>query len=330
MSEITFTVTIRVNAVPVKAQKAKRNKLPTKAKTQKTKKNAKKEQKNMPEQKTQEKEEVPRVYAIWEKLEMPLFHPRKTVANTPTKYGEKRLIKGTEEYEERKADLDRELDFIQRELEMKAAMMEAEIKRRQKFTQPSAFKEMVVKPDLSELYRLAAIGAKVEEENQKKVPEAEMTRQPKYGRKDRNYPQGPMSGYMAYGKVRRPQLAVADPFMPFGDMTKKISQEWNAMSPEEKEPYTKVAAADKERYLREKAEYQKSPLPKKPAKPMTASRCFVVERIGKSTISDPISVEDLEEEWNCMSDTQKSRYNGLAMQDQLRYQRQLEEYQARK
>jgi HMG (high mobility group) box len=56
------------------------------------------------------------------------------------------------------------------------------------------------------------------------------------------HPKNARSGYMAYGEFRRPQLNAASPKMEFGEITKQIALEWNAMSDAEKQSYN--ASAD--------------------------------------------------------------------------------------
>ncbi len=75
-------------------------------------------------------------------------------------------------------------------------------------------------------------------------------------KKDPAAPKRPQSGYMAYGAKRRPELKKEEPNLSFGDTTKKIAAEWNSMSEGDKAPFQATAAADKERYLREKETYE--------------------------------------------------------------------------
>lgn len=67
-------------------------------------------------------------------------------------------------------------------------------------------------------------------------------------------PMRPMSSWMAYGAIRRPQIKVIHPQLAFGDITKQMAAEWNGMSDAQKAPYDLLAKEDKERYKREKAE----------------------------------------------------------------------------
>jgi hypothetical protein len=75
-------------------------------------------------------------------------------------------------------------------------------------------------------------------------------------KKDPNAPKRPASGYMFYGQKRRPELKKSDPKLGFGDLTKQIAGEWNALSDQEKKPFLKLALKDKARYEKEKEAYE--------------------------------------------------------------------------
>ena len=48
----------------------------------------------------------------------------------------------------------------------------------------------------------------------------------------------------------------ANPDLKFGDITKKVSEQWKALNKEEKVPYEEMAAQDKKRYEKEKKAYE--------------------------------------------------------------------------
>lgn len=75
-------------------------------------------------------------------------------------------------------------------------------------------------------------------------------------KKDPNAPKRGSSGYIFYGKKRRPEIKEEDPDMAFGDITKMIAAEWKELSDKEKKPYLAQAAKDKIRYEKEKKEYE--------------------------------------------------------------------------
>lgn len=57
--------------------------------------------------------------------------------------------------------------------------------------------------------------------------------------------------------VRREELRTQFPDMHHLDVTKKIGEEWTALSDEQKKPYLDAAAEDKMRYQNEMKEYNK-------------------------------------------------------------------------
>ena len=69
-------------------------------------------------------------------------------------------------------------------------------------------------------------------------------------------PKRPMSGYMAYGLKRRPEIKASMPGITFADLTKQVAGEWDILSEDEKKPYLKIAEMDKIRYQEEKNAYE--------------------------------------------------------------------------
>jgi hypothetical protein len=79
---------------------------------------------------------------------------------------------------------------------------------------------------------------------------------PKKKVKDPNAPKAPKGSYIFFSMDARPKFKEADPNLSFGDLAKKFSAAWKEMDAEAKQPYEEQAAADKERYKRETAEYE--------------------------------------------------------------------------
>jgi len=73
--------------------------------------------------------------------------------------------------------------------------------------------------------------------------------------KDPNKPKGFKSAYNFCMADARPIVKAANPDLSFREMPKKLGEYWQALSKEERMPYEKMAAADKERYDREMAVY---------------------------------------------------------------------------
>lgn len=65
-------------------------------------------------------------------------------------------------------------------------------------------------------------------------------------------PRQAISAYLYFASDRRPQLKYENPDFYFGELTMQIATEWKHMTEEQKQPYIKLAKADKERYELEK------------------------------------------------------------------------------
>lgn len=77
-------------------------------------------------------------------------------------------------------------------------------------------------------------------------------------KKDPNAPKRNMSAFFLYSNHVRDRVKEENPGIKFGDVAKIISKEFKALEPAEKSKWDEAAAADKERYLAEKAEYEAS------------------------------------------------------------------------
>jgi structure-specific recognition protein 1 len=74
-------------------------------------------------------------------------------------------------------------------------------------------------------------------------------------KKDPNAPKKGMSAFMLFSNAIRATVKAESPELSFGDIAKAISEKWKVLDPAEKGKYEAQAAADKERYEREKKEY---------------------------------------------------------------------------
>jgi hypothetical protein len=78
--------------------------------------------------------------------------------------------------------------------------------------------------------------------------------------KDPNKPTQAKSAYMLYAASGRTTVREANPDLTFGEVTKVVAADWNAMSDENKSVWNRMAADDKERYQREMDAYKGSEL----------------------------------------------------------------------
>ncbi|XP_036137434.1 high mobility group protein 20A isoform X2 [Molossus molossus] len=65
-------------------------------------------------------------------------------------------------------------------------------------------------------------------------------------------------GYVRFMNERREQLRAKRPEVPFPEITRMLGNEWSKLPPEEKQRYLDEADRDKERYMKELEQYQKT------------------------------------------------------------------------
>ncbi|XP_026761740.1 high mobility group protein 20A [Galleria mellonella] len=91
----------------------------------------------------------------------------------------------------------------------------------------------------------------------KPCPRKPKKRKPKVPR-DVTAPRQPLTGYVRYLNERRDQLRAEQPDLGFAELTRQLASEWSKLPAEEKQQYLDAADQDKERYIREWAEYKKT------------------------------------------------------------------------
>lgn len=77
----------------------------------------------------------------------------------------------------------------------------------------------------------------------------------KKAKKDPDAPKKAMSAFMYFSNKMRPKIKAENPDISFGDLGKRIGELYRALTPEEKEPFEKMATNDKKRYERDNAAY---------------------------------------------------------------------------
>jgi len=78
--------------------------------------------------------------------------------------------------------------------------------------------------------------------------------------KDSNKPKRANSGWIYYCNKQRSVVMKKNPKMSIGDITKKLGEMWQKTSDKQREPFQKLATADKERYAQEMEEYKENML----------------------------------------------------------------------
>ncbi|THV00584.1 HMG-box [Dendrothele bispora CBS 962.96] len=107
--------------------------------------------------------------------------------------------------------------------------------------------------------------------------------------KDPNAPKRPASSYILYQNEVRPQLKEKYPDLNIGDLRKLMSEEWAAMSNEDKERYNKLASDAKKNYSEAKRAYDaRSPDEVAAANAAAASAAAVSFSHWVSIVSDII------------------------------------------
>jgi len=65
-------------------------------------------------------------------------------------------------------------------------------------------------------------------------------------------PKRPLTAYILFSNAMRPQLQAKDsPVLPFSEIARVLTQEWGALTDDNRQPYVRAAAQEKERYVRE-------------------------------------------------------------------------------
>lgn len=91
---------------------------------------------------------------------------------------------------------------------------------------------------------------------------SEEVEKPKKGRrekkaKDPNAPKRAMTPYLFYSQERRPGAKSENPGMNTRDLSRKMGEEWNAMSEDQKRSYVEKGNRAKEQYTQARANYIK-------------------------------------------------------------------------
>lgn len=76
--------------------------------------------------------------------------------------------------------------------------------------------------------------------------------------RDVTAPRQPLTGYVRFLNERRDQLRAEQPDLGFAELTRQLASEWSKLPAKEKQQYLDAADHDKERYIKEWAEYKKT------------------------------------------------------------------------
>ncbi len=90
-----------------------------------------------------------------------------------------------------------------------------------------------------------------------KLPEKERKNKSNKKVKDPNAPKRPMNAFMYFAKENRQSINNTHPEAKQSEIAKLLGTEWTGMNEKKKKKYVQLAEKDKERYVSEKANYDK-------------------------------------------------------------------------
>jgi hypothetical protein len=175
--------------------------------------------------------------------------------------------------------------------------------------------------------------------------------------KDANAPKRNLSTYLLYQNAMREQFKGENPGMTFGQLAKYTSHMYKNLTPDEKATWESRAAQDKARYDTELSAYVPPPGhdargvllvdprlrkrnrkrgPKDPLSPKRASGVYVLftNDMRPKVLVDFPGIKFVElgkvlgERWRALTPEQKKRYEGMAAQDKVRFQLDMQQYTA--
>lgn len=158
-------------------------------------------------------------------------------------------------------------------------------------------------------------------------------------------PKGKRSSYILFSQQFRASVVEENPDMSIGDIGREIGRMWKELDTEEKKHFKRQAEADKERYQREYAEFLanhpeiselKKSAPKKTSTkviaPRKAFQIFSKEQrpLIKKTMTDENSEtpsesdlkKRIKEEFDSLEEDERKKYDDLADEDKIRYERE--------
>jgi len=176
------------------------------------------------------------------------------------------------------------------------------------------------------------------EEPKKKKSKPKKEKKEKKERKAKKKSDGPKrakSAYIFYSTEQRPILKEAEPSLEFGELNKRLGEQWNNLDADEKKKYEEMSAADKKRFedeggvTKSKGKKRKQEGPKRA---LSAFMFFAQEWRPKLAEDNPdAGFGDLGklvgEKWKELTASEKKPYDKLNKEDKDRYAKELKEYE---
>ena len=152
--------------------------------------------------------------------------------------------------------------------------------------------------------------------------------------KDPNAPKRPMSSYFLFMNAKRAGVKEAEPDLKFGELTKKLTEKWKALTDKEKKIYEDAALVERKRYeteMREAGLLKEKKDENEPKRPQSAFFLFQAEAREKIKKENPdIKQTDLlkktGEEWRNLDAKKKAVYEKKAGLEKERYAKEKEAY----
>jgi len=164
-------------------------------------------------------------------------------------------------------------------------------------------------------------------------PKGAVGRSPKKQKKakDPNKPKRSTSAYFFFlAQCRKDAAAAGKAPTKIAEFTKAASEKWRALTPTEKAPFEKSAAADKARYDEQIAAYKgKTVDPNKPKRPPTAYFLFLADfriRMANKGIEHKELLRMAGEEWRNLDAEDKKPYEKDALEESKKYEMKMTEY----
>jgi high mobility group protein B2 len=182
-------------------------------------------------------------------------------------------------------------------------------------------------------------------ESDEEIPVVETKKRRTKKGKDPNKPKRNMSAFFLYSNANRARVKEENSGIKFGRIAQILSEEFKAISTDERAEWDVAARKDKERYEREMEDYEppsdldegpskrKKKDPNAPKRNMSAyfiysnaTRSDVREANPEAKFGDIARI--ISANWKQLGEKDKKKYDALAVEDKERYQRQMAEYNA--
>ena len=162
-------------------------------------------------------------------------------------------------------------------------------------------------------------------------------------KKDPSAPKRPLCGFMCFSQEERAKVRLLNPNAGVGEIGKELGKRWAEAPQEVRDKFNAIATMDKERFVKEKQEYQMSPLAgqwrgrrakKNPDAPKrnvpgfmwfsNAERASVREEHPGLRVGDV--AKEMSRRWATCDPETKQRFEQMAFEDKQRYEREKHEW----